>query len=196
MYFVLRNHRLYSWAMRLNAGYRFLLTSMSIVLLWTVWSYGIYAKNNRIICQYGVDIAALQEQKEQASQTLQGYVVDQKAISELQNFINPYYAILSEKSIIQSRMIEIIRLIKKSGLRLIRCNVGKDVDKGWYIKSIIRVDALGTMLAIQQFFLFIKEAGKMIQCSCVRIDHKDDELFHVTTDMHFIVLKDKKIPST
>ncbi|MCX5925511.1 MAG: hypothetical protein NT124_04445 [Candidatus Dependentiae bacterium] len=196
MYFIPRTNAFYSWAIQLNVIYRFFVTSISISALWFFWFYVLYSKNDFFIERYRTDIASLHAQGVQTSCIEQECATAQNAIDEFHDFVHPYCAPLSEKVITQSRMIEIIKYIKKSGLYLTGCTAGKCLDKGWYIKHIVHVDVTGTMDSIQQFFSHIKASKKMIQCSHVRIDRRDDALFHLTADMHSICLKDKKIPST
>lgn len=196
MYFTLRNHRLYSWAMKLSDMHRFLITMGAAVAIWLFWVYGISAKNDHLIDQYHRDIQLLQKQGAQVACIAQECCAHQKIIDDLSVFISPYCRVSSASGVVQSRMLDIINAIKKSGLYLIGCTSGKSIDKDWYTKHIIRVDATGSLVAMQLFFDYIKESKKMIQCSQVHIDRKDEKEFHLVADVHIISLKGKKIPST
>lgn len=195
MYFTLRNHKIYAWAMRLSGVQRYMMTCVGVVIFWVLWGYGVYLKNGALVARSQQEIEAIRTQASQVTQIVQQCLLDEKCVEELKDFINPYCVGNCDKAMIQSRMIEIIKSVKQADLRLLRCNLSQCIDKEWYTKQLIRVDVEGSLPSIQRFFAQIKEAPKMIQCSLAHLDRKNSDTFHLSADMYVVSVKNK-IPST
>lgn len=195
MYFTLRNHRMYAWAMRLSGVRRYAVTGVSMVILWLLWGYGVYSKNSVLIARYQQEIGTIQTQASQVAEIMQQCVLDEKCVEELKDFMSPYGVGTCDKALAQSRMVEIIKSVKRADLRLLRCHLSQCIDKEWYMKHRIHVDVEGALTSIQRFFTQLKEAPNMIQCSLAHLDRKSSDTFHLSTDMYVVSVKNK-IPST
>ncbi len=179
---------LYAWALKLSFFYRIGITLLFLGIIGACWFYGIYHPNELVINQYQLDIVALQNKGVINAVLHKECAQEQKKIEDLENsLLSLPTTMLTEKIVVPSCLpfclTDIVSYLNTAGLKLAVGSRGNLLDKGWYTKQVMHVNATGTMASIKKFFEQLYESKKMISSSAFEISHIDNDQFALVVDL-------------
>jgi len=110
----------------------------------------------------------------------------------LQSHCDIFGGMSGAKMMLQSYLIDLIRVVKKSELTMLGCSIAAPLNKGWYTKQVLHFTVSGTLQSILHFCSYVRAMTKLVKCIQVRMDRSTGESFHIAFDFCVMLLDKKK----
>ncbi len=192
MYFMPQGNAFYLYVAQIKKYHRYVITFCVSFFLLYGWLYGIYFRLERVIDTGQKEVVLLQKQKREMAPLTKQCQQLQCEIENVQSYIQPYIMHADSAGLIQARTLFLLKQIKSTGLKLNTYRIENPIDKNWYTKQIIHVDATGSMPQIDSFLTTIAQSNMMLQCNTISVQHMQRDIFSFNGDMHLIALKKNK----
>lgn len=188
-FFIPRHMRLYARFVYYSSKMRYLITSFILLILSSGWYFGIYQRletaidhtEREIYSFYTEYTAALQKKHMQAQL--------ENTVASLKQCTKSCKTYANCSDCIRTRMGFVLDTIQKNDLVLNTYAIGKEQDKGWFVRTKAHLDVAGTMQQLEQLLKIIKNSGTMMQCSQLAISRMTNDRFAMSCQINMIALK-------
>lgn len=184
MYFISQKNKWYSRIVHSRPIYRYgVLLSVSAVIFFG-WRYGLYSWLQAAIQQEQATLFRLQHQ-----------IMQQPSIERKNSTILEQLPLLKKK---HSAFIDqcngtdcydqcsyLFELANKANVQVMGYQSEKEKGNTWKKSQFIVMTVVGTLDQIQQFFMLLKESGRLIQCTALSLQ-KNEGLFTAHCTIQFI----------